>query len=126
MIRFACRRCKEILEVPGDMAGSPVQCPRCGLLADAPAFSDVENLADDGTFKLGDPLTEHDPERLAELMHVFAKKDMEGNELDHRGPIGEEDEYALSGEPAPELKPKYDPDTGLLVRPLDIHQDPRV
>jgi len=122
MIQFACRKCGEMLEVPGDMAGSAVQCPKCGILNDAPAFSDLESLADDGTFKMGGPV-EADPELLAKLMHAFAKKDREGNELDHRGPVTEEGAYELMEEPPAEMKPKYDPDTGELVRPMEVRQN---
>src|SRR5690242_13300727 len=119
MIQFACRRCAEMLEVPSDMAGSSVQCPKCGILNDAPAFSDLEALSDDGTFKMGEAL-EPAPDVLAKLMHAFAKKDVLGNELDHRGPAAEEGAYEIMEETPAELKPKYDPDTGELVRPLDF------
>lgn len=123
MIRFACRNCKQMLEAADDQAGSAVQCPHCGILNDAPSFSDLEQLAEDGTFKMSDAAPPA-PHTLSDLMHVYSRYDQQGDQIDHRGPVVDENEaYEIAEEPDASRKPKYDPDTGELIRPLETSQN---
>ena len=123
MIRFACRNCKQIREAADEQAGSAVQCPHCGILNDAPSFSDLEQLAEDGTFKMNGAAPPS-PHTLSDLMHVYSRYDPAGNQIDHRGPVVDENEaYEIAEEPDASLKPKYDPETGELIRPLETSQN---
>lgn len=128
MIKFPCI-CKNELEVPEELAGGLIQCPRCGRLNDVPTLSDLEHLRDDGTIELleDDPPASPPAEQMATYKRVYARttRDDSGAEIDLR-PTPEE--IALAGEvpdePIPVHRaPKYDPVTGELIRPLDIKQD---
>jgi hypothetical protein len=43
MIKFPCKCCFQF-EVPEEMAGNPLQCPRCMLLNEVPLLSDLADL----------------------------------------------------------------------------------
>lgn len=125
MIRFVCR-CRYLFTVDDDMAGNPIQCPECGLLNDVPTHGDLPNLEADGTYKLDDTPVREEPGRLAELSIIYNKGriDEEGNEIDLRTTS---DDLASAGdipiEPNLLQRPHYDPETGELIRPLEIRQD---
>ena len=128
MIRIPCRACGSILEVPQDLAGTEVQCPQCHLLNDIPTLHELKQINEDGTYVLGDRNISEKSDRLAEMIYVFAKDktDASGNEIDLRGPMaGEENSYKMADEPSAELRPKYDPETGELIRPHDVAHDPK-
>ena len=146
MIRFACT-CGHRFTLPDDEAGGLIQCTRCGRLNDVPNHSDLQSLAPDGTYALdaGGPPVKEEPERMAELRIIYArtKVDEEGNEIDLRTlPVGRganggpaagkyaDDASAGGGlelvpidEPEP-VRPRYDPETGELIRPIDLQHDP--
>ncbi len=131
MIPFACR-CKFRFAVPDDQAGGTIQCPQCGRLNDIPTLDDLPHLDADGVFDIYVDRPTDDAQRLAELGIVYAKgtRDAEGDEIDLRGPVtrttpppiplADEDDDA----PADRPRPKYDPETGELIRPLDLRPEP--
>ena len=51
MIKFPCK-CGFEFDVPEEMAGQPLQCPRCMLLNEVPLLSDLNELEGDGTIRL--------------------------------------------------------------------------
>ena len=127
MIRFPCH-CAFVFELQDDMAGSLIQCPKCGRLNDIPTLSDLQAIADDGTYKIEDPVVHPEPDRLQTLNRAFSRHriDAEGEEIDLRSTPeqvleagSEEVPLELAGEVRPG-PPKYDPETGELVRPIDI------
>jgi hypothetical protein len=141
MIRFACT-CGKRLQVSDDQAGGSVQCPACGLLTDVPNFSDLQSFTEDGTYRLDadrGPFVD-DPARLDELGLIYSKdkRDAEGNEIDLRTLPGGQKFYADDDQEAGELelkprepaaedvtnRPKYDPETGELIKPLEVRKDP--
>ncbi len=130
MIQFACH-CRHVFTLNDDEAGGLVQCPDCGRLNDVPTLGDLANLAEDGTFKVdsSDPVKE--AHRLAELSLVFSKgrTDAQGNEIDLRRTLEDvaQDNEPIDltpEEPGPQAsKPRYDPITGELIRPIDVKED---
>lgn len=131
MINFACR-CSHRFSLPDDQAGGVIQCPQCHRLCDIPNLSDLGHLDADGNFNFEDdgviPLAGDDEQRLSTLHKVFtrAHTDESGEEIDLRPTMQdvmsagtEEMPYELADQikPAP---PKYDPETGELIRPLDV------
>lgn len=142
MIRFVCT-CGHPFEVDDDLAGVSLQCPKCNLLVDVPTLQELESFTDEGTYRLDAEvgLPQDDPNRLADLGIIYAKSkvDDEGNEIDLRtipagqssvrGFYDDEDEQGeidlKPREPVEVLsRPKYDPETGELIRPLDLTPDP--
>jgi hypothetical protein len=120
-----------MFEVADEEAGGLVQCPRCGLLRDIPNASDLKGLDDEGLYKLDDNEPRAEPGRLAELGHVFqpGRVDEQGEEIDLRQTIDDLMEAGTEEVPL-ELKeelrpaaPKYDPETGELIRPLPLKGD---
>lgn len=129
MIRFACR-CSQFVEVPDDMAGLSTQCPKCGLLLDIPSLSDAGAIDVDGTYRLDSRPKPKINEHLQELTTVYypGRKRADGTEIDLRGtvqpaiPPPSPPPSADSPPPTPVERPKYDPETGELVIPVDINQ----
>lgn len=126
MIKFPCT-CGFSFEMPDEMAGVMIQCPRCRKLVDVPTLSDLNELDSDGTIKV-QPLQIHDePDRADQLRHVFGPKhDENGEEIDLRTSFeeileagGEEIPLELADEIRPGA-PKYDPETGELIEPLGL------
>ena len=141
MIRFACR-CKHAFAVEDDLAGGMIQCPVCGRLNDVPTLDDLPNLTADGTYDVEVDLPQDNPYRLAELNLIYAKsrRDAEGDEIDLRismdqfdapsGAAAAQDDDPLDviplkdDEPAAKPSPpRYDPETGELIRPLELKTD---
>ena len=127
MIRFACR-CSQIVEMPDDMAGLSTQCPKCGLLLDIPALSDAGAIDTDGTYRLDDRPKPKINEHLQELTTVYypGRKLADGTEIDLRGAVQPATPppppSAAAPPPTPAQRPKYDPETGELIIPVDINQ----
>ncbi len=44
MLSFFCKNCHQEIEAPADMAGSPSECPACGMSFEVPFFSDPGTL----------------------------------------------------------------------------------
>jgi hypothetical protein len=128
MIQFPCTGCGQVFSVTEDDAGRSIQCVNCGRLADVPTHSELAGLAEDGTFKLhGPPGPAVEPsERLEELVLAFKKArfDDAGQEIDLRNTpkelAGIDEPTALDPGQVQRYKPQYDPETGELVRPLDL------
>jgi hypothetical protein len=129
MINFSCR-CGEKFSVPADLAGNPLQCPQCHLLVEVPLLSELESIEADGTLKLGEvpEKPESDAERIRKLRHIYhpGRQDDDGVDIDLRAddetlrnagvveiPLGSTDGLI----PMP---PRYDPDTGEVIKPLDL------
>ena len=148
MIRFTCL-CQNRIEVEEDLAGGLMQCPRCGRLNDVPTLSDLPHLADDGTYVVDVARPKDDPIRLAELSIVYSKgtTDSDGDVIDMRMASADlaaadastppadtpEDgfgEIPLKDEPSRRPKavarpaPRYDPETGELIAPIELVEDP--
>jgi hypothetical protein len=143
MIRFVCT-CGHRFEVEDDLGGVSIQCPKCSLLNDVPTLQELESFTDEGTYRLDadQGLPKDNPDRLADLGIIYSKDkvDEEGNEIDLRTlPAGRsavsgfyEDEEADRGEidlkPREPIevfsRPKYDPETGELIKPIDLAPDP--
>jgi hypothetical protein len=128
MIKFSCH-CNHILEVPEDMAGKSMQCPNCQRLVDVPTMNEQQELLEDGTFRLDEP-EPRDPGQFERMRYVYAKDkvDENGNEIDKRQTLEElaaagtdPDIYEFEHRPT---APKYDPETGELIRPLDLAPNP--
>lgn len=127
VIQFPCH-CGHVFRVDNDQAGASIQCPRCRLLNDVPSHSDLDAIAPDGTYKLDGDLAPASPEGLADLLYVYQRgpRDREGNEIDLT--LKPSDLDVIGGEPIPLVPaeqrrphaPRYDPETGELVTPLDI------
>jgi hypothetical protein len=130
MIKFTCH-CNYVFEVPEEMAGRQVQCPNCHRLVDVPTSDELAELSEDGTFRMDTPV-DRDSGHFKEMRKVFAKDkvDENGVEIDLRqtrdqlAAAGTEDDiFAFEHQPT---APKYDPETGELIRPLDIVDDPTI
>jgi hypothetical protein len=121
MIDFACTRCHEKYSVPADQAGSDLQCTRCGLLLSVPLPSDLANLNDDGTHRIAEAVVPAEAGRLHTLARVFGRNriDESGEEIDNRT-LAETLELAPITGPPTRLNPQYDPETGELVRPIQV------
>jgi hypothetical protein len=130
MIQFRCR-CKHAFSVADDMAGGVIQCPECAILNDVPGHGDLASLADDGTFRIEAPPPLENPERLAEMAYVFKKGrvDHEGEEIDLRvteDDLSQMEDGEIPLRPDDRVKrhlPRYDPETGELIRPVEIKPD---
>ena len=112
-----------------DMAGLSTQCPKCGLLLDVPALSDAGAIDADGTYRLDNRPAPKINEHLQELTTVYfpGRHRPDGSEIDLRGTVGPP--VKPSPEPAPAAPsaapiqhPKYDPETGELIVPVDLNQ----
>lgn len=137
MIRFACH-CKHVFEVDEEMAGGMIQCTACGRLNDVPTLGDLPHLTEDGTYKVDVERPEDDPARLAQLALYYSKStvDADGDEIDLRlraediaaaGADPDDDGIPLAGDVNVARRmsaPKYDPETGELIRPLELKPDP--
>jgi len=135
MIQFSCF-CGHAFDVDDDQAGGTIQCPDCRILNDIPRAGDLAALSDDGTFKLGEPPVRPDPERLGELAYIYHQgtTDAYGNDIDLRttpedlSDVGAE--IPLKDEDPAEARrkaaPKYDPETGELIREFALKANDRL
>jgi len=132
MIRFSCR-CGRALELDDDQAGLDVQCPACGTLNSVPSLSDALGIDPDGTYKVDADEGEREHARLSELRRVFTRNRVDeetGDEIDLRATYADLADAGIPDEPQPEaaptyVRPKYDPVTGELIRPIDVKRDDR-
>ena len=124
MIEFPCH-CGFAFSVPEELAGGSLQCPDCHWLNEIPTLRELENILPDGTYVM-DKEQPVPPGRLAATMRAFSKSthDASGVPIDLRNTM--HDIRKVGGnEPAPkahplQMSPKYDPETGELVRPLGV------
>jgi hypothetical protein len=129
MIKFPCR-CGYPFTVEDDMAGSHLQCPRCGLLNDVPTHQELQNMSPDGTILLDVAPAKAEPGRFEELRRAFAKEkvDAEGNDIDLRQTADDfarigDDPFTIAAEKPNRIAPKYDPVTGELIREIPVEHD---
>src|SRR3712207_3737551 len=116
---------------------------RSGLLNDVHTLSERGSFTGEGTYRLDEDRPRvDDPDRLADLGIIYSKHkvDEHGNEIDLRTlPAGrpsvrgfyDDDEDGETGElelkpvePVEVQRPKYDPETGELIRPIELQKDP--
>lgn len=110
------------------MAGGQIQCPHCGRLNDVPSLNDLANLSADGTYKVDPSTLKAEADRMAQLRRTFtrSKQDESGQSIDLRPTLDEVDQIGADEIPlslAEQIRPaapKYDPETGELVRPLNV------
>lgn len=124
MIRFPCR-CGYVLEAPADLAGGELQCPECHLLNNVPLAGELQNLEPNGLYKFdaSEPVVK--PENnLRDLLNIYArnKVDADGNPIDRRNTADMESaaDYEIREQASRREKPRYDPETGELVRPIPV------
>src|SRR4051812_30785812 len=130
MIKFPCK-CGFPFEVPDEMAGAPLQCPRCMALNEVPLLSDLAQLEQDGTIRIEPVSIEEEGRRERELRRTYLprRQDETGNDIDMRNTF--EQIVAAGADDIPldlkdELRPgapKYDPSTGELIKPLTVRGD---
>lgn len=130
MITFLCH-CKHRFTVEDNLSGEDIQCPKCGLLNTVPAAGDLGLLDDDGLYHVeGEtgPEREH-PEVAAKLSRIYrpSRVDEFGQEIDLRSHATPLDYQRVDVDPmdAPRekpLPPKYDPETGELIRPMEVEK----
>ena len=129
MIKFTCH-CNYLFELPEEMAGRQVQCPSCQRLVDVPTHNELAELSDDGTFRMDAPAAPK-AGHFEEMRKVYAKDKVDefGMPIDLRqtrselAAAGTDEPFDFDENPT---APKYDPETGELIRPLDIVQDPAI
>lgn len=131
MIVFNCA-CGHRFDLPDDLAGEELQCPRCARLVSVPHLDELANLEADGTLKVSEVAPPADPLHLEHASRAFTRstRDEHGNEIDLRpgvdavlaaGTIGIPQATDAEHQPGP---PVYDPFTGELIRPLQLKQEP--
>jgi len=144
MIKFPCH-CGHNFGLENDQAGGTIQCPKCGRLNDIPTLSDLEHIESDGIYKLDAPADapqqapssapgvlpyQEKPDAIERLRRAFGKEtvDQAGEDIDLRPTIDDirkvgdiEIPLALHDEVLPGA-PKYDPETGELIKPHDLNK----
>jgi hypothetical protein len=130
MIDFPCQ-CGHRFSVPEDTAGASLQCPKCHRLVDVPTLGDLAGILPDGTYSMDAP-ARRDPKMLANMLRAFNREthDEHGREKDLR--LSEDDllhlgaAQAAADPSAAASAPKYDPETGELLRPMKIAPTPAI
>lgn len=140
MIQFQCR-CSHAFNLPDEDAGTSLQCPSCGLLVDVPTLEELPGLMADGSFEveladaptpapslLAKPSTlGYAPRRLPSRQDVASVDRRLSLEAFLKIGTSDDDLLQLKGEDkagAP-ARPKYDPTTGELIKPLDVILPPK-
>src|ERR1700728_50716 len=125
MIHFACR-CKHVFDLPENMAGQQIQCPSCQNLVDVPSMDELSHLSDDGTILIDAPPPPSDRHNLENMLRAFSGRhvDADGNDRDLRQTTEEiaraGTEFRIDEFEINPTAPKYDPETGELIRPLQV------
>ena len=124
MIDFPCH-CGYRFSVPEELAGGSLQCPDCHWLNEIPTLGDLASILPDGTYVMDRPEVSP-PESLAGKFRAFSRSthDDFGNPIDLRPTMRDIRRVGVT-DPPPlehplEVSPKYDPETGELIRPLHI------
>ncbi len=131
MLRFSCK-CGYEFNLTDDRAGEMIQCPRCGLLVDAPRADELAWLGPDGTYAVDDSADAAPPPpgtTLAEMYRTYSRRtsDEYGVEKDlrpgagHYDHLGDEDD---TGRRPRRIAPRYDPVTGERILPLELKDEP--
>ncbi|MEM8873991.1 MAG: hypothetical protein AAGD32_07000 [Planctomycetota bacterium] len=123
MIRFPCN-CGNEIAVREDMAGDVTQCGRCGRLVDIPYLEDLDKIDRDGAFKINvdTPNPDNKLDEVPGQGVVLEYRGKKGKSPDRRTSL---EKFMAAGAPADfdkpaKSRPKYDPETGELIAPLDI------
>jgi hypothetical protein len=127
MIEFNCICRQHRFSLPADQAGTLVQCPVCRRLADVPTLDELAHLDEEGGYRVNTPASEAQPLDARAATRAFGRHRIDefGNEIDLR-PTFEDiaragtTEFAGTIDGKRPIPPKYDPDTGELIRPLPI------
>jgi hypothetical protein len=129
MIRFSCK-CGFEFNLTDDRAGDMLQCPRCGLLVDAPRADELAWMGPDGTLAMADgdaPAPPVPGQTLAEMYRTYSRHttDAHGVEKDLRPGA---DHFQRIGDvpdtQGPErIRPYYDPVTGERIVPLGLKDE---
>lgn len=108
------------------------QCPACKRLVDIPIPGDLASFEEDGTLKMDIPFKDDpEPDRMQELKRAYLprRQDEHGEDYDLRVTMDQIEEAGVEEVPL-ELKdevkpgaPKYDPETGELIRPMALKGD---
>ncbi len=132
MITFACR-CSHKITVADDQAGESLQCPNCGLLVDVPTIDDLPGLRDDGSYEYNEDVVPPGTPRPHAMRDTPSPMRRESTDrrlsLKEFLAIGTSDDDLL--EIKDEIKagvpkhPKYDPETGELIMPLEVRKEVR-
>ena len=137
MIRFSCK-CGFEFRLADDRVGQTEQCPRCGLLVDAPSTDDLAWVEADGTIGIDDGGDDAPPpprSTLAEMYRTFGKHkvDADGNEIDMRSNVerlrhvgddpGDRASMDVQGYRPQRITPRYDPLTGERIVPLGLKDE---
>jgi hypothetical protein len=126
MIDFRCR-CGFQFSLPPEMAGKEIQCPKCGILNDVPKMGELDQFGPDGMYKVDASPVVPDPHQLEELFRTYGrhKTDEEGRPLDLRYPVQSiRPVEPIPVEEPPRVAPRYDPETGELVKPIELAPGP--
>jgi hypothetical protein len=132
VLQFPCI-CGHRFDLPDDEAGGLIQCPTCSRLNDIPTLSDLRQIAPDGSYKIGAAHERDAQAAAADMAYVYQKGvyDDEGREIDLRLTPAEAAEIGV-GDPIPLAPlsppprggtPRYDPETGELIAPLEIRTE---
>jgi hypothetical protein len=131
MIEFPCH-CGHRFSVPEEMAGSPIQCPKCHNLNDVPTLSDLAAIRPDGTYAMDAPAPP-DPRKFLDMVRAFHRDTydiVDGQEKDLRPTMYEIQRKGVKEAPKQghplKSAPKYDPATGELIRPVEVSPTPAV
>ena len=119
MIHFECT-CGEPFDVPESQGGDSFQCPTCKRLVDVPMLSDLAAINNDGTLKLDAPVQTR--QTLVGKMQAFGNRDDMRNDADAILKVGVNPQDLMPDRPTP----RYDPETGELVVPIEVRSDPDV
>lgn len=123
MIEFACL-CGQKFSVPENQAGVEMQCDKCRRLVAVPLLSDLASLNSDGTYRLDIPLK--DEGRPFENQVRYTPRPAADESFDLRATPEQIMDAGFEATPVelqdqlPPDAPKYDPETGELIRPLAI------
>jgi hypothetical protein len=125
MPQFPCHACGHPFDLTDDESGSDVQCPTCGVLVSVPYASDLAGLNPDGTLRPVEPQADTTPpevraERLRQAYRnaLSAPGKADAIDIDNRT-LPEEIAIAPLPPPPPPA-PRYDPETGELIRPIGL------
>jgi hypothetical protein len=99
-------------------------------LNDVPRLGELASLDDDGTIRLGETVVQPEPHRLTELDRAFARRrvDEQGRDIDLRTTLEQVKKTGASQSasgPRSKAAPRYDPETGELITPLEMAQPKR-
>ena len=126
MIRFRCR-CGNLLEAPQSAAGGDVQCPRCGVLQSVPQAHELTALTEEGLFRFADepgatPVRTWQP-HTAPPRGIDIPSHVDPRGIDRHQPLEDILRIGAPRDDRPPRPPRYDPETGELIREFELAGD---